>query len=317
VDPELRFPGWLDAIVTDPPYGIREQKLKQAAVPPTSSAAAGALTSMSGCAHAERYDISILTTDLIMFAAEALVLGGRVVFWLPTPTSAYSDDEIPRHPLLRLELDKPQNVSLKVSRRLVVMVKIRDFLPASIVASLGVDGPVGGALVPKKPTGDVRKLLDETNVPENEAYQHYRAKRKVKQEASRAHREAAGAGGFFPRGQGQQPSAAMDCNKGDDAPQGVVEAGHVVVQLDANRDAAVGEHDVSAAGSSGAVLCCLSKRQQRKAKQREAVDNRARRMEERMQRQLASHAQQQRGTANLASDERTTSAANQPPQSKE
>ena len=72
----------------------------------------------------------------------------------------------------RLQLDIAQSVSLKISRRLVVMEKVRDRMSRAELEQL----EIGRRCRLRKSTEDVRKLMDVTDVPENADYQHYRAK---------------------------------------------------------------------------------------------------------------------------------------------
>jgi len=90
----------------------------------------------------------------------------------------------------RLQLDIAQSVSLKISRRLVVMEKVRDRMSRAELEQL----EIGRRCRLRKSTEDVRKLMDVTDVPENADYQHYRAKLETKQEASRRFREAQASG---------------------------------------------------------------------------------------------------------------------------
>ncbi|RNF00546.1 putative methyltransferase [Trypanosoma rangeli] len=158
--------GFLDAIVTDPPYGIREPR-KKAERPP------GAL--VAGADELATYPVSSITLDLLLFAAEALVLGGRLVFWYPT-TAQYTDDELPTHPSLRLVCDMPQRISLKVVRRLVVLEKTQP---------LPFPSPSREACAATRQPQDLRALMDVTDLPDNADYMHYRSKLLRKRDATR------------------------------------------------------------------------------------------------------------------------------------
>jgi tRNA (guanine10-N2)-methyltransferase len=264
------FPGWLDAIVTDPPYGIREQKLKVSSNS-TGHPGNGSMNRISASSSAENYDISVMIADLFLFAAESLVLGGRLCFWLPTSTASYSTDEIPSHPLLVLRLNEAQNVSLKISRRLVVMEKVRDWLTSAELQALE-----NHRCMPAKSTDEVRKLMDITEVPDNADYQHYRAKLETKREASRRFREAQLL---------ERPPT------GDEKKMGEKEE-------DVEEGSPVGHPE----GSDSAHL---SKRRQRKLQQQVAVRNRALRMDERAERHAQSIDQQRRQAAAAKSREPT------------
>jgi tRNA (guanine10-N2)-methyltransferase len=69
------------------------------------------------------YEMSELVADLIKFAATYLVVGGRLVFWLPTLNDEYVAEDIPSHPSMQLIANSEQNFG-KWSRRLITMEKI-------------------------------------------------------------------------------------------------------------------------------------------------------------------------------------------------
>lgn len=122
--PGLREAPLFDAIVTDPPYGIREgarklentvnnqEEMESQGQAPVSSA-------VRGCRLSE-----ILTT-LLDLAARYLVLHGRLVYWLPIYRPSYSEALIPSHPCLKLVANSEQCLSRHVSRRLITMEKVK------------------------------------------------------------------------------------------------------------------------------------------------------------------------------------------------
>lgn len=65
--------------------------------------------------------------DLINFAAETLVLGGRLVYWLPVYTPEYTEKMVPWHPCLRLVSNCEQKLSSHTARRLITMEKVKEF----------------------------------------------------------------------------------------------------------------------------------------------------------------------------------------------
>ena len=71
----------------------------------------------------EVYEMPEIIQDLIYFAAKYLVVGGRLVFWLPTFVDEYKIDDIPTHPSLVLIANSEQNFG-KWSRRLITMEKV-------------------------------------------------------------------------------------------------------------------------------------------------------------------------------------------------
>lgn len=114
-----------DAIITDPPYGIREGARKldtnmeiheeNESVDQTSPSSA-----VRGCRLSE------ILTALLDLAARHLVLHGRLVYWLPIYRPSYSDEFLPSHPCLRLVANSEQGLSRHVSRRLITMEKIKE-----------------------------------------------------------------------------------------------------------------------------------------------------------------------------------------------
>ncbi len=105
-----------DAMITDPPYGIKE----------------GAKMYREGI-DARNYEQHfqstrrVCTDDLLWgmlnMAVDMLVDGGRLVYWLPT-TPEYKDSDLPTHPLLKLVHNSEQPLTLRMSRRLIVMVRL-------------------------------------------------------------------------------------------------------------------------------------------------------------------------------------------------
>ncbi|KAJ2807600.1 hypothetical protein H4R20_001229 [Coemansia guatemalensis] len=119
-----------DAIVTDPPYGVRAgaKRLgrKNGTIPERS------LRIVDGEESHRRadyypptipYEMSDVISDLLEFAAEKLVVGGRLVYWLPTVADEYEPEDVPAHPALRLVANSEQPFG-SWSRRLITMEKI-------------------------------------------------------------------------------------------------------------------------------------------------------------------------------------------------
>ena len=97
----------VDAIVCDPPYGIRAGTLD---------------TSDSG-----RQELLQIIVLLLEAAAKHLRIGGRLVFWQPTTEYGEFSDEV-KHPSLRLLHAPLERIHDSWSRRLVVMVKEKEFV---------------------------------------------------------------------------------------------------------------------------------------------------------------------------------------------
>ncbi|KAI9341772.1 S-adenosyl-L-methionine-dependent methyltransferase [Zopfochytrium polystomum] len=113
-----------DAIVCDPPYGVRAGAKKIAVnpkLPPKTSIynKAGHLRLPQTVA----YELDQVLIDILAFAAAHLVPLGRLVYWLPTIPSSYTDADLPRHPRMRLVANCEQNFG-KWARRMVTMEKL-------------------------------------------------------------------------------------------------------------------------------------------------------------------------------------------------
>ncbi|XP_074030901.1 tRNA (guanine(10)-N(2))-methyltransferase TRMT11 [Leptinotarsa decemlineata] len=112
-----------DAIITDPPYGIREATEKIG-------------TAKENCIIKEEhlpthipakieYGISNIYKDLLAFSAKHLKVGGCVVCWFPVFREDYHESGLPSHPCLKLTANSEQVLSKKTSRRLLTFEKIR------------------------------------------------------------------------------------------------------------------------------------------------------------------------------------------------
>ncbi|RKP07173.1 hypothetical protein THASP1DRAFT_17456 [Thamnocephalis sphaerospora] len=71
------------------------------------------------------YEMADVVEDLHAFAAQHLVLGGRLVYWLPTIVDEYEAKDIPEHPCLRLVANSEQAFGVW-SRRLITLEKVRE-----------------------------------------------------------------------------------------------------------------------------------------------------------------------------------------------
>ncbi|XP_042323060.1 tRNA (guanine(10)-N2)-methyltransferase homolog isoform X2 [Sceloporus undulatus] len=114
-----------DAIITDPPYGIREATRR------TGSQKEMAKMAERGTENhisiSSNYHLSDILFDLLKFAAEYLVIGGRLVYWLPVYKPEYTEEIIPRHPCLKLISNCEQTLSSHTSRYLITMEKVKEF----------------------------------------------------------------------------------------------------------------------------------------------------------------------------------------------
>ncbi|KAA0703558.1 tRNA (guanine(10)-N2)-methyltransferase -like protein [Triplophysa tibetana] len=114
-----------DAIVTDPPYGIRESTRRTGSnkdiIRPPDDFAGESYVPVSMAYH-----LSDIFADLLNFSAHHLVLGGRLVYWLPVYKPEYCEEMVPLHPCLTLISNCEQTLSSHTSRRLITMEKTKE-----------------------------------------------------------------------------------------------------------------------------------------------------------------------------------------------
>jgi tRNA (guanine10-N2)-methyltransferase len=120
-----------DAIVTDPPYGIREG-IKRVGLRPNYIPGLKEIPAEANLQERvpmrQAYPYDELLADILAFAADTLVPGGRLVFWHASPKELpleeFDEDEaLPKHPLMKLH-----NIGLQicgtVNRRLIMYEKV-------------------------------------------------------------------------------------------------------------------------------------------------------------------------------------------------
>lgn len=131
---------WLDCVLTDPPYGIRETVIR---VGSDKDFSANVLSMkekyQEHLPEKVSYTFLSMLSDLLNFSARNLLVGGRLVFWLPVIRQVYLPHLCPSHPCLQLVVDFEQVLSSQNSRRLIVMQRRK-----------GVDYLEGGAIVSDK-----------------------------------------------------------------------------------------------------------------------------------------------------------------------
>ena len=110
-----------DGIVSDPPYGVRAGARRSGRKGEVRRQVAVEFQS-NRIPPSQLYDVEDVVDDLLDMAARTLKLNGRLVYLLPTTTD-FSNDELPRHPCLRLVCVSEQIVRTHFSRRLITMEK--------------------------------------------------------------------------------------------------------------------------------------------------------------------------------------------------
>ncbi|KAF6714402.1 tRNA (guanine(10)-N2)-methyltransferase-like [Oryzias melastigma] len=123
--PVWRNAALFDAIITDPPYGIRESTRKTGSYKENTKLPDGNYVE-SHVPVSQAYHLSDIFTDLLNFSAHHLVLGGRLVYWLPIYRPEYCEEMVPHHPCLQIISNCEQTLSSHTSRRLITMEKVKE-----------------------------------------------------------------------------------------------------------------------------------------------------------------------------------------------
>ncbi|XP_053970660.1 tRNA (guanine(10)-N2)-methyltransferase homolog [Hylaeus volcanicus] len=122
--PLWRSDMYVDAIITDPPYGIREatEKIGTTKSNPVieEHQASSHIPSKVG------YGLPEIYRDLLSFSAKHLKTNGRLVCWFPLFRDQYSDLQLPTHTCLELIANSEQVLSNYTSRRLLTYRKIKN-----------------------------------------------------------------------------------------------------------------------------------------------------------------------------------------------
>mmetsp|Transcript_9641 Transcript_9641/g.13479 ORF Transcript_9641/g.13479 Transcript_9641/m.13479 type:complete len:648 (-) Transcript_9641:136-2079(-) len=183
-----------DAIVTDPPYGIRAGARKSGSK----------LDDPRPVLEEHRYDhiaqtrpyaVSDVMSDLLDVAARTLVLGGRLCYVIPSMTDFDVQTDLPRHECLKLVHVCYQPLQLELGRRIVAMEKVAEYDDSrrdEYLSNVWVNGPESADKVAK-----IRERLMEA-AKKKPGYEEKAAARKQKRKATkeakkRAKREATAA----------------------------------------------------------------------------------------------------------------------------
>lgn len=111
--------GWFDAIVCDPPYGIKEgmRAFREDTIAPDLE--------RNHFQGTERIRFIDFLHGILEFSAKVLVVGGKLVYWLPT-TPEYREEDVPTHPGLKLLFNCEQPLTTRMSRRMITMIRVSD-----------------------------------------------------------------------------------------------------------------------------------------------------------------------------------------------
>lgn len=113
-----------DAMITDPPYGVREPTEKIGIERNNYTLSEEHLT--NHIPSKVEYGLPHIYSDLLNFAARHLEMNGRLVCWFPVIRADYQDEQLPSHPCLRLIANSEQILTKLTARRLLTFEKICD-----------------------------------------------------------------------------------------------------------------------------------------------------------------------------------------------
>ncbi|CAB3407814.1 unnamed protein product [Caenorhabditis bovis] len=111
-----------DVIVADPPYGVREKGRKVGKNLKSHRENAQVVR----FPQKQEYDLEKVYCDLLNLAAKICAIGGRVSFWYPVILEIYSDENLPKHPAMKLIANCEQTLTRNTSRRLLTYKKLRN-----------------------------------------------------------------------------------------------------------------------------------------------------------------------------------------------
>jgi tRNA (guanine10-N2)-methyltransferase len=117
--------GVFDAVICDPPYGIRAGARKIGKKEELMKTVQEQFAK-DHIPATELYTVEDLLVDLLEFAAKALVLGGRLVYWFPT-TPDFTEDMLPTHRCFKLIANSCDPLSSKSHRRLITIEKVTEY----------------------------------------------------------------------------------------------------------------------------------------------------------------------------------------------
>ncbi|XP_054720605.1 tRNA (guanine(10)-N2)-methyltransferase homolog [Uloborus diversus] len=121
--PLWRVTSLFDAIITDPPYGIREptERIgteKDYKIPDHLA--------NSHIPSKVSYSLQDIIEDLLDFSSVYLRLNGRLVYWMPSFNEDFDKTKLPYHPCLELKGFCKQALTGHSSRYLITMQKIKE-----------------------------------------------------------------------------------------------------------------------------------------------------------------------------------------------
>ncbi|OAA65510.1 hypothetical protein SPI_02297 [Niveomyces insectorum RCEF 264] len=154
-------PRWIDGIVCDPPYGVREGLRvlgvrNPAKTPWVEEIGRRMFKDPAFVPPKQPYSFLALLDDLLRFAADTLVDGGRLGFWMPTANDEALELPVPTHPCLAVVSVCTQAFR---SRRLITYQRIPDVEVDAEALRVARAAAASAAVTPKR-TG---QTVDDLN----------------------------------------------------------------------------------------------------------------------------------------------------------
>lgn len=162
----VRMRPWLDGIVSDPPYGVREGLKVLGSRDPTTRREPVLIDGVEShtlpdyIPPKKPYSFPLMLTRILSFAAKSLVPNARLSFWMPTANEEDPDKEIPppTHALLEIISVCTQSFN-KWSRKLITYRKLSE----QEISALGLEGVVVLDAEDAEEVKVVRMTADELN----------------------------------------------------------------------------------------------------------------------------------------------------------
>jgi tRNA (guanine10-N2)-methyltransferase len=166
-----------DAILTDPPYGIRAGARKSGSRK-ANPRPVNEEERHDHIAQTMPYSVSDVMADLLDMAARTLRMDGRLVYIIPSFSNFDPQSDLPQHECLTLVHWCYQPLSTELGRRIVVMKKTSEYFPTERDRYLRATWKVPGAA--DKVAGIREKIIEAAKLKPN--YEERLSHRKLKRQ---------------------------------------------------------------------------------------------------------------------------------------
>jgi tRNA (guanine10-N2)-methyltransferase len=159
----LRQVAMFDGIIADPPYGVRAGARKCG----SKDAEVKKIPEHRLHDHipqTQPYHGTEVMLDLLNFSAKYLVLGGRLVYFLPVEKDIYTVADVPNHDCLSLISNCEDPLASAFARRLITMEKVAEPVDSESSIAYYSDGREHGTLEPS-----LRQKIELKGIMERDA----------------------------------------------------------------------------------------------------------------------------------------------------